>query len=251
MGRFAAVAAGWRGTRRAAVAAHVVNLVCNAANVVMSNPNGDHTLDFNVNTGPMATIEANGLYTIESVDIQASAGYSQNYKNKIVVYLAWYGPLLGTLAKATLIFGTVALAPTEKIENVCGIGFDLTRRGADSIVNYLFHYYAVYALALARLYEHFTVGRYLIALTAAPLLAQFWMWRPVANFLKATLIFPDFEFLLVDMDPQRTDQGNDEKQSQKSSAEAKNSEAPAAAKEADTEAPAPPPLDGGSRSPAN
>jgi hypothetical protein len=207
LGRFAVVAADWHGMRHAALAAHVVNLLCNGANIIMSNPNGDHSLAFNTYVGPMDSIEANGLYTLPTVDVLTTDGlYSQNYHNKVAVCFAWYGPLLGTLAKFALICGTVALAPTDKIESILGYNFDLTRRGADSIVNYLFHYYAVYAFCLTGLYEEFTFGRYLTALAAAPLFAQFWMWRPVATFLKTTLIFPDVETcMLVDMDTQRED----------------------------------------------
>ena len=200
----AAAAARWRGARRAALVAHAVNLACNGANVVLSNPYGDHTFSFVTYAGSMDGIQANGLYTMETVDVEATSQstYDFNYATKTAQALAWYGPLLGAIAKAALIYGTVALAPTEKIERVGGFAFDLTRRGADSIVNYLFHYYVIYALCLTGVYEQFTVARYALVLALAPAFAQVWMSRPVAGFLKATLIFPDVERFLLSSEPE-------------------------------------------------
>merc|ERR1719231_1890290 len=89
-----------------------------------------------------------------------------------------------------MVVGLMASASNDVIHNVFGIPFDVTKRGADSIVNYLMHTLVVYSVAIAGLFDEFTMARWLGGVVISLVSSQFWMWGPVASMVKDWLIFP-------------------------------------------------------------
>ena len=60
--------------------------------------------------------------------------------------------------------------------------------GANSIVNYVFHYVVVLALALLGFYNEYSVAKLVAAITIAAAQSQVWMAAPVATALRSVLM---------------------------------------------------------------
>merc|ERR1711988_2043221 len=61
---------------------------------------------------------------------------------------------------------------------------DLSELGKNSIMNYIFHYTIVLALATVGFYDEYSPGRVCAAVAIASVQAQFWMNSSVASVLK-------------------------------------------------------------------
>merc|ERR1711988_1253571 len=129
------------------------------------------------------------FFSLEMVDNQATSWMSTLYSSW-VFYVAWYGPLCAIFGKFVMVLGVVSMASNEVIDSVLGIAFSFTKRGADSIVNYLMHMLVVYSAAIAGLFNDFTFLRWIVGIVLSVVCAQFWMWQPVASAVKFALIFP-------------------------------------------------------------
>ena len=64
----------------------------------------------------------------------------------------------------------------------------ITERGANSIVNYVFHYLLVLGCGALGLYENYSLARLVAAISIGAVAAQVWMAPPVASVLKKFLV---------------------------------------------------------------
>ena len=86
-------------------------------------------------------------------------------------------PLIPTGALAVALLG----GDGRKIRHV-------SDAGANSIVNYVFHYVVVLALALLGFYNEYSVAKLVAAIAIAAARSQVWMAAPVATALRSVLM---------------------------------------------------------------
>ena len=99
------------------------------------------------------------------------------------VALAWYGPAAALPAHALLVGAAVVLLGGDgrKIRHV-------SDAGANSIVNYVFHYVVVLALALLGFFNEYSAAKLVAAIAIAAAQSQVWMAAPVATVLRSVLM---------------------------------------------------------------
>jgi len=180
----------WSGMREATFLALTTNLIFVMVNIASSNGYGAFAYDTVIDAWSEGLPDT-AFYSIEMVDDQCTTPpFMGAVYSSWVYYTGFYGPLCAVFGKFVMVVGIVASASNEVIDNVFGIPFDFTKRGADSVVNYLMHMFVVYSVAIAGLFDEFTMARWLGSVAISCVSSQFWMWEPVASTIKDWLIFP-------------------------------------------------------------
>ena len=171
----------WPGTRAAALAAAVAMVGGVLVNVAAFADFAPGCLAARATPAHVGTLSTMAFYDDDDLDMTAT--FTDEYEGGAWVALAWYGPAAALPAHALLVGAAVALLGGDgrKIRHV-------SDAGANSIVNYVFHYVVVLALALLGFYNEYSVAKLVAAIAIAAAQSQVWMAAPVATALRSVLM---------------------------------------------------------------
>ena len=171
----------WPGTRAAALAAVTAMVGGVLVNIAAFADFAPGCLAAHATPANNGTLSTMAFY--DDNDLDMTATFTDEYEGAAWVALAWYGPAAALPAHVLLVGAAVALlgAGGRKIRYV-------SNAGANSIVNYVFHYVVVLALALLGFYNEYSVAKLVAVIAIAAAQSQVWMATPVATALRTVLM---------------------------------------------------------------
>ena len=186
----------WRATRPAALCALASCLALNFMNYGLQWS----VFDFYAQCGGLCDDDNRYWFTQNEANWKAS--FRETYDGRALLW-AWYDVVGGLPSHLAVLFGTLAAFSVRK-EPVPYV----TRLGANSITNYIMHWYVLLALTYTGFWQTSRGDGFLsmdygpwkliaaVVLTVAQ--AQFWMSNAVSRLVRPIFIAPDMSALLVD-----------------------------------------------------